>query len=64
VLGSVIPDPTATVIDVRQLIKDRAADHIRSKIDLGSFPEELTEKIDNPDKWLPAGGFLPAGCDG
>jgi hypothetical protein len=63
VLGSVIPDPTATLIDVRQLIKDRAAGHILSKIDLESFSKELAEKIDNLDKWIPGGGFLPAGCD-
>jgi hypothetical protein len=29
-----ITDPTATLAEIRQMIKDRAAGHTRSKIDL------------------------------
>src|SRR5215213_8113377 len=42
-------DPTATLTEIRQSIKDRAAGYVRNKIDLQDSSEELAEKIDNPD---------------
>jgi hypothetical protein len=52
VLGSVIPDPTATPPEIDSCSRTAAGD-FRSTIDLESLVEELAEKIDNPDTYLP-----------
>jgi hypothetical protein len=52
-------DPNVTLAEIRELINKWQAD-TQGEIAGDHFAEELVEKIDNLDRWIRAGGFLPA----